>query len=135
MLSTDRENDPDVLAAIEKLAPSNEMFADGVRLAGLDLLSRLHVREGMALCVDVIEPARWGQGRRLPVCLDYLARYGGHARELLPRLEEIRREYAAQHRGRGPNEGVSQLDKAIAAIEASTELPALVSRADFQPRR
>jgi hypothetical protein len=126
---------PDVLAAIEKLAPSNEMFADGIRLAGLDLLSRLHVREGMPLCVDVIEPSRWGQGRRLPKCLEYLARYGGHARELVPRLEELRREFAQQHRGGGPNESVIQLDKAIAAIEASTELPTLVSRADFKPRR
>ena len=126
---------PDVLAAIEKLAPSNEMFADGVRLAGLDLLSRLHVREGMTLCVDVIEPGRWGQGRRLPVCLDYLARYGGHAREVVPRLEELRREFAAAHRGSGPNASVLQLDKAIAALEASTQMPTLVSRADFKPRR
>jgi len=126
---------PDVLAAIEKLAPSNEMFADGVRLAGLDLLSRLHVREGMTLCVDVIEPSRWGQGRRLPACLAYLSRYGGHAREVLPRLVELRGQYERTHRGRGPNESVSQLDKAIAAIEASTDLPALVSRADFKPRR
>ena len=126
---------PDVIAAIEKIAPSNEMFADGIRLAGLDLLSRLHVREGMALSVAVIEPSRWGQGRRLPKCLEYLARYGGHARELVPRLEELRREFAQQHRGGGPNESVIQLDKAIAAIEASTELPTLVSRADFKPRR
>jgi hypothetical protein len=89
----------------------------------------------MTLCVDVIEPGRWGQGRRLPVCLDYLARYGGHAREVVPRLEELRREFAAAHRGRGPNESVLQLDKAIAAIEASTDSPTLVSRADFKPRR
>lgn len=126
---------PDVLAAIEKLAPSNEMFADGVRLAGLDLLSRLHVREGMTLCVDVIEPGRWGQGRRLPVCLDYLARYGGHAREVVPRLEDLRREFAAAHRGSAPNESVLQLDKAIAALVASTQMPTLVSRADFKLRR
>ena len=44
-----------------RLAPSNEMFADGVRLAGLDLLSRLRIREGMTLCVSVLEPERWGE--------------------------------------------------------------------------
>jgi len=126
---------PDVVAAIEKLAPSNEMFADGIRLAGLDLLSRLHVREGMKLCVEVIEPDRWGLGQRLPRCLDSLARYGGHARELMPELQEIRRTIAAGHRGNRPNENLVRLDKAIAAIEASQEMPRLVSRADFTPRR
>ena len=126
---------PDVIAAIEKLAPSNEMFADGIRLAGLDLLSRLHVREGMSLCIDVIEPGRWGLGQRLPRCLACLARYGGHAREFLPRLQDIRRDMARTHRGGRPNDNVALLDKAIAAIESSTDEPALVSRDDFKTRR
>jgi hypothetical protein len=126
---------PDVVAAIEKLAPSNEMFADGIRLAGLDLLSRLHVREGMALCIAVIEPERWGLGQRLPRCLDSLARYGGHAREFVPQLQEIRRTIAAGHRGDRPNENLVWLDTAIAAIEVSEDMPRLVSRADFTPRR
>ncbi len=125
---------PEVIAAIEKLAPSNEMFADVIRLAGLDLLSRLHVREGMSLCIDVIEPDRWGQGRRLPACLKYLARYGGHAREVLPRLRAMREDVARGQRGGGPPESLALIDRAIAAIEASTELPALVSRADFTQR-
>jgi hypothetical protein len=59
----------------------------------------------------------------------------GHTREVLPRLEELRREFAAGHRGRGSNESVLQIDQAIAAIEASTAMPALVSRVDFKPRR
>ena len=126
---------PEVLRAIEKIAPSNEMFADDVRLAGLDLLSRLHIREGMSLCVDVIEPSRWGEGRRSPRCLEYLARYGGHAREFIPRLQEIRREFAERQRGSGRNESVALLDKAIMAIEADTQMPVLVSLADLKPRR
>lgn len=125
---------PEVIAAIEKLAPSNEMFADEIRLAGLDLLSRLHVREGMPLCLDVIEPARWGEGRRLPRCLEYLTRYGGHARELLPRLRAIREDFARRQRGGRPQESLTLLDRAIEAIEASSEMPALVSRADFKQR-
>ena len=126
---------PDVIAAIEKIAPSNEMFADGIRLAGLDLLSRLHVREGMALSVAVIEPDRWGLGQRLPRCLDSLARYGSHAREVVPQLQDIRRTIAAGHRGNRPNENLVRLDQAIAAIEASTDDPVLVSRADFKTGR
>ena len=38
---------PEIVKAIEEMAPSDEMFADGIRTAGLDLLSRLHIREGM----------------------------------------------------------------------------------------
>ena len=38
---------PAIVKAIEEMAPSDEMFADGIRTAGLDLLSRLHIREGM----------------------------------------------------------------------------------------
>ena len=111
------------------------MFADGIRLAGLDLLSRLHVREGMALSVAVIEPDRWGLGQRLPRCLDSLARYGSHAREVVPQLQDIRRTIAAGHRGNRPNENLVRLDQAITAIEASTDDPVLVSRADFKTGR
>ena len=53
---------PDVIQAVQKMAPSGEMFADGIRLAGLDLLSRLGIREGMPLCVEVIDAGRWGLG-------------------------------------------------------------------------
>jgi len=81
---------PAIVKAVRKLAPSNEMFGDGIRLAGLDLLSRHHIAEGMPLCVEVIEPDRWGQGSRIAPCLEYLRRYGGNARGLLPELQKLR---------------------------------------------
>ena len=87
------------------------------------------------MSVAVIEPDRWGLGQRLPRCLDALARYGGHAREVVPQLQEIRRTIAAGHRGDRPNENLVRLDKAIAAIEASTDTPQLVSRSDFKTGR
>jgi len=121
---------PEVIQAVRKMAPSGEMFADGIRLAGLDLLSRLGIREGMALCIDVIEPDRWGLGRRMPKCLESLARYGAHAKEVLPQLREIRENLVRQSRGR-PNENVTQIDGVIAAIEGSTEKPTLIGLEDF----
>ena len=125
---------PDVARAIEKLAPSNEMFGDGVRLAGLDLLSRLQVREGMALCVSVIEPARWGSGKRIDPCAKYLQRYGTHAKAVLPQLREVRAQFASAAGGKAKSEQAGQLDKAIAAIESSTAAPTLVSIAEFKAR-
>jgi hypothetical protein len=125
---------PAIVKAIEQLAPSNEMFGDGIRLAGLDLLSRLHIREGMPLCVSLIEPDRWGQGKRLPKCLEYLGRYGAHAKAVLPQLREVRQELVKNERGRGPSENTRLLDKSIAAIEASTASPTVVDLKEFAAR-
>lgn len=123
---------PNIVKAIEKLAPSNEMFADGIRLAGLDLLSRLHIREGMDLCVAVIEPDRWGLKDRAQSCLSYIQRYGSQAKPLLPKLRKIRTDLATAKKGSA--DLLAQFDKTIAAIEASTATPTLVSLKDFKSR-
>ena len=124
---------PDIIKATQKLAPSNEMFADGIRLAGLDLLSRLHIREGMPLCVSVIEPARWGSGRRMGKCLELLRRYGVHAKEVLPQLKEMRQSLAGAKGGK-KDENTVLFDKTIAEIEASQEAPTLVTVKEFVAR-
>jgi hypothetical protein len=124
---------PAVVKAVEKLAPSDEMFGDGIRLAGLALLSRLHIREGLPLCLSVIEIDRWGAGNRLPKCLEYLGRYGTHAQAYLPQLREIRASVIKNSRGNAKSEHVQLLDKAIAAIQASTVSPTLVNLNDFKP--
>ncbi len=122
---------PDITRAIETLAPSNEMFADGVRLAGLELLSRLHVREGMDLCIAVIEPDRWGMGGRLTRCVALLPRYGTHAKAVLPQLREVRAKLAASAGRRAPTNEMQAIDACITAIESSTDTPTLVSIQDF----
>ena len=106
---------PSIITAIEKLAPSDEMFADEIRLAGLDLLSRKHICEGMALCVSTIE---WRWGNEYQKRLEYLLRYGAHAKEVLPQLRK--------KRPNSENEA-KIIDKYIADIEASTNAPPLVS--------
>jgi hypothetical protein len=119
---------PAIIEAIRDLAPSNEMFGDGIRLAGLDLVSQLHIREGMPLCVSVIELNRWGGGKRLPQCLGYLARYGTHAKRVLPQLLEMRRSLDKQ------SDSATLLDKAIAGIETSAASPTLVDLKEFMAR-
>lgn len=121
---------PAIVKAVDKMAPSNEMFADGIRLAGLDLLSRLHIREGMSLCMSVIEPARWGAGKRIPKCLEYISRYGNHAREFLPQLQKMRQQMSSAKNG-GDTESVQVLDKAIAKITSDNASPTMVDMKDF----
>ena len=121
---------PDIEQAIEHLAPSDEMFADGVRLAGLDLLSRLHIREGLPLCVAILEPERWGERNRMKGCLESLQRYGAHAKPLLPKLQEVRtymvkvKKVSADH--------LAEFDKFVSAIEAASDTPTLVSLKEFK---
>ena len=119
---------PEILKAIRDLAPSNEMFGDDIRLAGLDLVSRLHLREGMPLCLSVVELKRWGDSRRLEKCMECLARYGTHAKAVLPELREMRRSL------KDNNHNAILLDKAIAGIEAATDSPTLVDIKDFKTR-
>ena len=125
---------PDIVKAIERPAPSNEMFGDSVRLGGLDLLSRLHIREGMMLCVDVAEPERWGAKNRLAPCLEYLKRYGKHAQAVLPKLRAMRDGVNARQRGDAKTQQLKLIDDAIAAITASSRTPELVSVSEFRTR-
>ena len=108
---------PEIVEAVKTKAPTDEMFAEGIRLAGLDLLSRRQIREGMELCVSTLE-MRWGVngGKRL----EYLKRYGVHAQAYVPLLRKECTEWKWQP-------GL----KAIAEIEASTNAPTLVSLQEF----
>jgi hypothetical protein len=112
---------PLIVTAIEEMAPSDEMFADGIRTAGLDLLSRLHIREGMGLCVSTIE-FRWGND--VQKRLEYLKRYGVHAKEVLPQLRK-------KCEGTAPPEALKAINKCIADIEVSNDAPTLVDLKDF----
>jgi len=115
---------PAIVKATEKLAPSDEMFGDCIRIAGLDLLARLHIREGIPLCVSVMELGRW-DGGRVEGCMKALRQYGAHAKVVLPQLKEMSR------RANGQNK---ELDKLIADIETATDSPTLVDLKDFIAR-
>lgn len=126
---------PAIIQAIEELAPSNEMFADGVRLAGVDLLSRLRIREGMPLCVKVIDPGRWADERRLPTCLGYLARYGAQAKAVVPQLLAARATFSTTKSGKQRDDTLQRINDAIDRIQASTDLPTLIDAQDFKTSR
>jgi len=121
---------PDIIAATAKMAPSNTMFADNIRLSGLDLLSARRITEGMHLCIVVIEPSRWHTDIRLQRCLPYLLRYGAAAKAVLPELKQVRDEYA-QLDARKNAESIAAVEKAIAEIQAATDAPPLQTAADF----
>ncbi len=118
---------PAIVKATDKLAPSDEMFGDIIRNAGLDLLARLHIREGMSLCLSVMEVYpyyRW-DGGRTGECLKTLRQYGMQAKEVLPQLKELRTHITTGC------DLANKIDATIADIEASTNAPPLVNLKDF----
>ena len=80
---------PAIYRATVESAPSGIMFADGVRLSGLELLAKHKIKEGIPLSIDLIEPDRWGWGKRVTPCLNALESYGGAAKSELPKLEPV----------------------------------------------
>ncbi len=86
---------PAIHEAVVQQAPSGVMFADGIRLAGLQVLADLGIAEGVPLCVELVELDRWGAEKRLSGCLQALRKYGASARPELPKLREFAREFAA----------------------------------------
>lgn len=121
---------PDIHRCTARIAPGNEMHADGSLLAGLDLLSSLHITEGLELCVSTIQPDRWGEKNRTHTCLAYLKRYGTHAKNFLPRLREIRA--FLQTEKKMPAAYLADFDKSLTEIETSTKTPELVNLRDFK---
>ena len=120
---------PAVLEAVRTPAPSGEMFADEIRLAGCRLLSRHRVREGMQLCVQYTrEQNPWSSENRTPEIMKCLLAYGSHAQPLVPELEKIAR-YFEHDEPDFPKHLMLVKAKCvrdtIAAIQASTDAPEL----------
>ncbi|MEI7899117.1 MAG: HEAT repeat domain-containing protein [bacterium] len=126
---------PSIIKAVRKMAPSNEMFADGIRLAGLDLLSKHHITEGMQLCVDVMEPDRWGFGHRVDKCLACLGRYGGNARDLVPALRKMREALGKPKKKGEEDPNALAIDKVIADIQTDKNPPRLQTAAEFMKKK
>ena len=118
---------PAVHRAIVEPAPSGIMFASGIRLSGLDVLSKHGIREGMPLCLEVMEIQKWGKRQRISQCLKALKRYGAAAKPLLPKLKQIEQELLAHREAKGLQTQIKDLRALIETIENSTEKPTLRS--------
>ncbi len=120
---------PAVLEAIEKPAPSGEMFADGVRLNGLKVLALHHIEEGMDACGDYLRTQNpWASEIRTPEILTILDSYGAEAQRIIPHLRETAAIF--DHGEKDFPKELSQqkakaIRKAIEKIEAASNRPVL----------
>jgi hypothetical protein len=107
---------PAIRRAIAEPAPSGEMFAAGIRLAGLDILAKHRIKDGMELCFHVMEIDQWGKGSRVPRCLSALGAYGAAAKPMLPRLRQLEKDMPAN----GMTKELPLVAEVIRKIENST---------------
>jgi hypothetical protein len=112
---------PAIHEAVVKPSPSGIMFADGIRLSGLELLAHHRIREGMALCLDVMDIERWGKKNRITSCLKTLASYGGAAKPLLPRLRQLEKDLTNHSEAKGLQPVIDQINSLIEEIESANE--------------
>lgn len=118
---------PAIHRAVVEPSPSGIMFADDIRLKGLEVLAKHKVKEGMELCIEVVEFDRWGQGRRLERCLKILQQYGGAAREMLPRLKRLEEQMLAQKHPKATAKQLEVVKSTISVIETDSNPPELRS--------
>ena len=92
---------------------------------GLALLAQHRIREGMALCLEVMEIETWGKRHRITECLKILRRYGGSAKPVLGQLRELEKKLLSHREARGLGPQIELLRKTMAAIEAGDAGPPL----------
>ncbi len=111
---------PAIHEAIVVPAPSGIMFASGVRLQGIAILAKHRIREGMPLCLDIMEIQKWGKRSRITQCLKTLETYGPAAKPMLPRLRQLKKDLLAHREARGLQPIIDLTQALIKKIENTT---------------
>jgi hypothetical protein len=121
---------PAIHQAIMVPSPSGIMFADGVRTAGLKLLAKHRVEEGIDACVHYVRYMKQhGSQKRVPEILEILKSYGAHAQRTILRLEEIAVFFETDEQDFPKKlslQKAASVREAIRAIEAATDRPTLI---------
>jgi len=121
---------PAIRKSIIEPAPSGEMFADEIRVAGLRLLAQYHVEEGISACVKYTrDQNQWWSEGRTPELMKILLTYGTHAKAAIPELTKVAHYFEKEEKDFPPHlmrMKTKCVRDTIAAIEASTETPQLI---------
>ncbi len=118
----------EIYDAIATSSANYRMFSDDPRQAGLELLARLDIEEGLPLCLATFDLKEWGQSTRVPGRFKVLQTYRGNAKPFLSRLREMRSIWkSGEHR--------DGLEQTIRIIEEDNDPRPLVSLHDLVDER
>ncbi len=118
---------PAIHQAVVEPAASGVMFADGIRLSGLEILAKHRIREGVSLCLDVMGVDRWGKKNRIIRCLKILQTYGGAAKPVLPRLAQLEKDLLNHKESKSLQAEIDLLRQTVARIKNDKRPPSLRS--------
>ncbi|MEI8374740.1 MAG: DUF6288 domain-containing protein [Planctomycetota bacterium] len=105
---------PDIIESIQEIAPANAMFSKGIRIAGVQVLAKYYVEEGLPLNMMLWNLPIWGKAATRSAVAEVLKHYRGAAKSLLPELKK---------QGFPPD--------VIAAIENDANPPKLISLEEY----
>jgi hypothetical protein len=121
---------PAIYQAVVTPAPSGEMFADDVRVAGLRILAKHRVKEGINACVKyTMSQNQWSSENRTPEIMAILLTYGTHAKPFIPELKKTANFFEKDEKDFPAHLMVIKANcvrETIRAIEASSETPKLI---------
>ena len=111
---------PAIHEAIKTPSPSGIMFASGVRLSGLEVLAKHRIKEGLPLCLDVMEINEWGKAARIKRCLNALEKYGVAAKPLLPKIKQLEEDLKSHREAKMLKPHAVRVQKIIQSLENAT---------------
>jgi hypothetical protein len=115
---------PAILRAVVEPAPSGIMFADGIRMAGLHVLVKHRVPEGIKACVGWLRNQNhWHSADRTAEIMNILLEYGAPAKSAIPELKQIADSLENDHQNHLRNSFPKQAEAIRTAIRRT--IPAL----------
>jgi len=121
---------PAIYQAVKEPAPSGIMFADGIRIKGLELLAKHNIKEGIPWCVKLIGAGRWGDRRRIKPCLNILKKYGANAKSEIPQVLAMEKQLVAKNKWWKDNIANFKIPEFIQHIKSDKTPPKLRSLDD-----
>lgn len=121
---------PAILEAVENPSPSGIMFADEIRMEGLQILANHRIEEGIEACADYIRTQNpWASEKRTPRITKLLLKYGTHAKSSIPALKKTVAFFAAGEKNFPKKLSLQKakiLEETIQAIESADQTPKLL---------
>jgi len=121
---------PDIIKAVEEIAPSGIMFASDIRMAGLEALAKRRINEGIELLADYARyQKKHASEHRIVKVMEMLQSYGAHAKRVIPHLEATAKYFETEEEGFPRNlsrRKAKLVRETIKKIEASTDKPNVI---------